>query len=389
MAFAVLAPQVSHAQLRGLKDRLQKRAEAKVKRTIEEKTTRRLENELNKVIDNTVDDLANGLESSIEGMVFSSEPPPPIELEDNATGNPDASYVTYTIATRVQVGGNDMASRILQRYGALEEVVYTYGNKQRTDEGKESSQIMDADTGQNINLDHEKKEWWSMSFDEMFESLDQMRDEAIASANEEGEITTNVEDVQFSIDRTGKVETINGVSAEQVIMTIGGSYQTNIKDNESGDETTMQGNTYMVVESWQSKEVAGYNTLASYQQAMAEVVGEALSGSGFQSMFSALQSSPELQEAAEKASKELDQEEGLPVRTKTYYVQVPEGATFDKDAVFAESTSEEFDPNVQRVLMTTISEIGNLTIEPFDESLLAPTAGYTEVESPLKAYMNK
>ena len=384
LAGALMMPQESQAQLRGLKDRLQKRAERKIEREIEERTTRRLENELNKAIDNSVENIADDIESSIEGMVFSDEPPPPIELGDNASGSPDAPYVSYTIATRVKVGGNDMASRMLQRFGTNEEMIYTHGNKQRVDEGSESSEILDADSKQHISIDHERKEWWAMSFEEMFQSLDQMRAD-VEQARKDAEVNTNVEDVNISFDPTGKTKTINGVSATQVIMTIDGTYETTAVD-EDGEEFAMKGSYYVVVDTWQSKDVAGYKTIAKYQRAMAEMMGTAISGTGLESMFTALQSSPEMQKATEEASGKLNPGEGLPVRTTTYYVQVPEGTDFDRDAVLSGESANATDAQSQRVLMTLVTEIGNLSTEPFDESMMTPPSDYSEVESPLKAY---
>ena len=385
LALLFLMPQTSNAQLRGLRDRLQKKAEAKIEREIEERTTRRLENELNKMIDNTVENMADNIENSIEGMIFSDEPPPPIELEDNETGSPNAPYVSYTIATRVQVGGNDMASRMLQRFGSSEETLYIHGNKQRADEDSESSEILDADSKQIIHLNHKKKEWWAMSFDEMFQSLEQMKEEVQQTYND-ADVTTNVQDVKFTADRTGKTETINGVSADQVIMTVEGTYEMTANDAESDEEVTMNGTSYIVMEHWLSKDVAGYQTLAEFQKSTAKAFGEAMSGTGFASMLSAFQSSPELQKAAEDASKELGPDDGLPVRTRTFYVQVPEGGTFDKEAVLSGSSNNAPDASTQRTIMTLVTEIGNLSTEPFDEAMLAPTAGYTEIESPMKSF---
>ena len=388
LALLFLMPQTSHAQLKGLRDRLQKRAEAKIEREIEERTTQRLENELNKAIDKTVENMADNVENSIEGMIFSDEPPPPIELEDNETGAADAPYVSYTIATRIQIGGTDIASRMLQRFGTQDEKVYIYGNKQRADENAETSQIMDAEGKQIIHLDHKKKEWWAMSFEEMFESLDQMKAD-VAQAYDDSDMSTNVQDVKFTIDRTGKTEMVNGTSAEQVIMTVEGTYETTIRDAESNEEATMSGTSYIVMDHWLSKEVAGYQTMMDFQKATAEAFGDAMSGTGFASMMSAFQSSPQLQEAAENAAQELGPDDGLAVRTKTYYVQVPEGGTLDKDAVLSGSSSDSPDEFTQRTIMTLVTEIGNLSTKAFDESMLAPTEGYKQIESPMKSFSSE
>ena len=386
LALLLLIPQTSHAQLRGLRDRLKKKAEQKIEREVEERTTRRLENELNKAIDNTVENIADDIESSIEGMVMSDEPPPPIELGKNSTGAADAPYVTFTVATRIQIGGNDMASRLLQRYGAQEEVISTFGNKQRTDENLESSQIIDADTKRIIELNHQRKEWWAMSLDDMFKSLDQMRTEAIESNPDAEDISSKIKDVKVSVDRTGKTETIHGVSAQQIVMMVEGSYEATFNEESSDESLTMNGTTYIIVDAWQSNEVAGYKTLATFGQEMAKAMGSSIQGTGFASMLSALQSTPELKKAAEDASNHLNPEEGLPVRTRTFYVQVPEGGVLDKEAVLSGASPDTPTELSQRVLMTVLTEIGNLSTEPFNEAILEPTAGYTEVESPLEQY---
>ena len=341
LGLILLSPLQSQAQFKKLRDRIQKKAEQSVERTIEQRIEQRIDRGIDQAIDNMVNSVADDIEASIEGMIFSSEPPPPIELGDNSTGDSNAPFVRYTVATRIKFGGSDPASQILARYGAQEEIVSTSGKKQRTDTGTQTSEIMDADNNLSIHMDHQKNEWWSMTFDEFFASIEQSVQEA-EQANDGGtEVDASINDVKVMANETGVTEVVNGVNASQLVLVVEAEYAVTATDPETNEKESARGTSYMVFDMWQSTEISGYQTLADYQMALSESMGTAMSNSGMQNMFSTIQGAPQFQNAYQKAFEKMKPENGLAVRTITHMVHVPEGGAFDLDTVLQSNPSGE------------------------------------------------
>lgn len=410
IAAVYLTPQPAEAQFRKLREKVKQTVEQKVEQKVEEKVEQRAERALDKAIGNSVDALADNLESSLESMLF-SDAPKPIELGPNESGSPDAPYVQYTLASRIELGGGGsegggLAGRLLRRFGSQQETVYTHGDRQRVDTGTESSEIMDAGSGKITHVDHEQKQWWAMSLEEMMASVDEMSKEAMASvendestgskeaAENESKGSVKLTDANITVDRTGKTETINGSKAAQVVMVVEGEYEISAANEETGEEETVRGKSYVVYETWQSKDVAGYNTLAAYQMKAAQAMGAAVSGTSLPDMLGAMQGAAQLPDGTDEAIASLEEEDGLPVRTKLHFVQVAEDATLDLNAVLngaapsSGQMSEDELPS-QFVLLTVVTEIGNLSTAPFDASQFDPPSTYSEVSSPMQSAMTR
>src|SRR5690606_25676486 len=153
------------------------------------------------------------------------------------------------------------------------------------------------------------------------------------------------------------------------------------------------GKTYAVYDAWQSKALAGIETITAYQMKAAESMGAAVAGTGFGEMLGAMQSTIRIPEATGDALSPLARAGGLPGRAKLYLVQVAEAATLDLQSVLSGSptagaASEEEMPS-QFVLLTVTTEIGNLTTAPFDAGVFDPPSTYTEVPSPMKSAMKQ
>src|SRR5690606_10005070 len=102
-----------------------------------------------------------------------------------------------------------------------------------------------------------------------------------------------------------------------------------------------RGKTYAVYDAWQSKDLAGIETITAYQMKAAESMGAAIAGTGFGEMLGAMQSTIQIPEGTEDALSSLEPEDGLPVRTKLYLVQVAENATLDLQAVLSGAPAAE------------------------------------------------
>src|SRR5690606_10740823 len=275
--------------------------------------------------------------------------PEPIELGPNESGSPGAPYVQYTVASRIELGGgggDGLVGRLLRRYGSQEQTVYTHGDKQRIDSGKESSEIVDAGNGRMISIDHKQQQWWAMSFEEMMAGVEEMAEQAQASMEEakaearaEGEqnVSMQVTKANVTVDHTGKTETINGSRAEQTVVVVEGEYEITGQNEETGEEETVRGKTYAVYDAWQAKDLAGIETITAYQMKAAESMGAAIAGTGFGEMLGAMQSTIQIPEGTGDALSSLEGEDGLPVRAKLYLVQVAEDATLDLQSVLSGS----------------------------------------------------
>jgi hypothetical protein len=392
LVLAFIVPLQAQAQLGGLRKRLSKKVEDKVERAVEQRVERAVDRQLDKMINS----LADEIDSAIAGLIFSDKPSKPIELQTNETGPADAPYLRYTQATRIELGGMGMASRLIQKYGSQEQVVSIHQDRQRTDEGEEASQIVDVGTLSMTNLDHKQKQWWSMNFQEMMQATADMATE-VQTSMEEAKAENDMEDVKGSIEvtdskvevfNTGKRQDINGSSALQTIVTVGGTYVITATDEETGETEQATGTSYVVYDIWQSKDIAGYQTMMDLQMKMGEGMGDAVANSGLQSMVESMNSMPQVQTSAEEAFEKVDPDNGIPLRSTVYFVQLDEGTEFDLDAVLAGKNTATDSPDEtpsQIVIMSMVTEIGSVTTTPFEESYLEPPADYAQVASPLES----
>jgi hypothetical protein len=197
-----------------------------------------------------------------------------------------------------------------------------------------------------------------------------------------------VTDSKVDVINTGKRQDINGSSALQTIVTVGGTYVITATDEETGETEQATGTSYVVYDIWQSKDIAGYQTMMDFQMKMAEGMGDAVANSGLQSMVESMNSMPQVQTSAEEAFEKVDPDNGIPLRSTVYFVQLDEGTEFDLDAVLAGKNTATDSPDEtpsQIVIMSMVTEIGSVTTTPFEESYLEPPADYAQVASPLES----
>jgi len=200
---------------------------------------------------------------------------------------------------------------------------------------------LDAETITNIN-DREKT-FTVMTFDDLRAMMQQGHTGASSEgASEENDEPDAHVKMDFSLDRTGVWETINGYNAERVILTLFGD----VEAAEGSDAQAMEGQFVLAMETWMSTEVPGYQEVQDFEQRYAEKMGEALfQNSGDEGLTNALSTiignDPRLKASMERAQQEAAGLEGMTVRSTTYIVTVPKDMTYDPEMVFAEEKAEE------------------------------------------------
>lgn len=227
----------------------------------------------------------------------------------------DAQGVTYVTVTKPEMSGAmGMVARLAPGALGLSTVTTAMqGTFYRTDEGEATSTIIDLAAKRYTFLDHGERTYYSVSFEEMMAQAEA----AMAQLSEAQPSAGGAPPIE--VERTGKTQTIEGVTAEQLVMWM---------EPAAGGQPQAEGMGSMafVSEIWYSKDFPGYEELMKAQEAM---------GAGAAGLDAALAGDPAMAEWGKRLAEEMKGLEGIPVRTVTSMVMVPPGATFDREAVLA------------------------------------------------------
>lgn len=221
------------------------------------------------------------------------------------------------------------------------ETVSIKDSKVRTDT-KEASWVMDYATGTMLFEDHEKRTYYTLTMDQMLGMADSMavwaereRQEAIAAEPqakhlEDGEIGFEFE---LSTDGSGARDQVAGYNARQTLLTL----EVEAAANQEDGESVLLGDMVMITDQWSSEEFPAAQAMKRMQEeyademaAMGSRAGE--TGSGIAAAF---QYDGRFRAAVERNKEELEQLDGIPVKSTMYFVLVPPEAELDRDAVLA------------------------------------------------------
>ena len=266
--------------------------------------------------------------------------------------------------------------------------------QQRTDRGTTST-IIDLNKKHLITLDHTNKKWRKVTFQQMREQMEAIKKMGIrtpAAKSREGSGAQDVK-VDASIEPTGETETIQGIQARRVIMTL----------NMKGE----RGSMVLVSDVW-TGEIEGYENVRAFQQKMAREMGDIHLGvAGSRGIQGAVLRNPHMQELMKKA--ETAELEGTPLRATTHMVQLPEGQEYNPDLVFneeqekqeeQETGQENKEPkeglagllqgalggamgsgaasNKQSTMFKNTTRLSNLVVGPLDSDLFVPPSNYSQ-----------
>jgi hypothetical protein len=284
------------------------------------------------------------------------------------------------------------------------ETVFVKGTLMRTN-SDESSTIIDAAEGVITTLQHDERTYFSLTMEEMAEMVASMSQGMTGGMGAEAWGGQQPQfETQFHTERTGRTQEIGGYEAQEVLMTVSmGSGGMGMAMGGGGG-----GSMVLLTQLWVSSEVPGYEAYQAAQVQMGQEFMSSRAGQGFAAAFG---SDPRMQQAFEENKDALKDLEGLPLKTVSAFVMVPEGMEFDGDAVLASldeplateegptdpaaaaaaamkslggilgrgGQQEEAGPQVQTITMRTISTIEDIRTSGLSDDLFQIPEGYTKI----------
>jgi hypothetical protein len=162
----------------------------------------------------------------------------------------------------------------------------------------DNAQIIDLSKETITSVDFQKKTYAVITFDEMRRALDEM------ARKMQGKKDPQQPEMQFdvSVKDTGDTQTVNGLPAKRVILTIKMEGQ----DQKSGEK----GSFDVVTDMWLSQQVSGYDQVQRFYQRMAERMNWT-PGSG---MMTGMPNAAGMSKGMAQMYRESSKLEGVPVR---------------------------------------------------------------------------
>lgn len=388
--------QPADAQFRRLKERAKDRAKERLTQHAEKKvddvvdkvvdeSVARTENKINKWISDAFD----GTASVSDDGVLSRDGREDVQLAPNKSGPSNTDHVRYLEITTLKVPG-------FASFGGMTTATefFLHDGRSATDDATSMS-ILDLNSETITNADHNDKTYWKQSFAEMAEMLNTAVDgiaenmeemqQSIDEAEEAMEESKVEMEYSFDVDDTGETENINGIRARRFVYTIEAIAS---GENDEGVSTKF----YTIVDTWVSTAVAGYETLTSYYSRMANAMGADVNASSMAEKMEGLSFlDPRIGGSMKKAAEKMKEATGLPIKSVTYMVSVPEGKRLDRSKVFrgesVEIMASDEAQQTQRTIMITETYISNLNGDSFASSKLEVPSNYKMIESPIKTML--
>lgn len=285
--------------------------------------------------------------------------------------------------------------------GEIEQTTYIHGHKMRSDADKTSS-IIDLDARKIINLDHGKKQYTEMMFEEMRQIMASMQAQMAGEQNKNAPKVETKVDVK--VEPTSEKQEINGLSAKRYFITATATVSPTEEEKKQGQ----QGGQIVMLNDWWVTKDGPYRATQEFGKAMAEAFGDA--GKGGLAMLLGMY--PGAGDALKKAADEGRKIEGGAVRQTMYMVTLPAGMKFDRDqllgggekreekkaeepkkkggfggmlkaaAAKAQGAGESSDagpPKGQTMLFKSTTDITDVQQTSIDAGMFAPPAGYKKV----------
>jgi hypothetical protein len=197
--------------------------------------------------------------------------------------------------------------------------VYVKGNRMARIQ-PDNSEIIDLDKETITHIDHQKKQYYTITFQQMKEQLEEMQREAAKhpqpqpTSTPKPDNTANTTNLKFdvAVRNTGSKKEFSGVGTSESIL----SMTMQATDQQSGQS----GNLAMTSDLWLTPEIPGYKEVRDfyvrYGQKFAEVYGSAMAPM-IASMQSQMQSQmkPGQTQGLGEMAKEVSKLKGIPIYT--------------------------------------------------------------------------
>jgi hypothetical protein len=193
-----------------------------------------------------------------------------------------------------------------------------------------SSQLIDIDKELFISIDHQKKQYSQMTFDEWR----QMMKDALANAEqgkteEKPESDNSVKwNTKIDVKDTGESEEVAGRSSDKVILTL--EMEAEATSQEEGKEPeTARTNLIVTSTEWLFKgDDQARQEMQDFNKRLAVKLGLAPDEANMQQMMQQVFATyPQMAQAMEKLQKEGDKLSGFPLRVNTLYESKPDAET--------------------------------------------------------------
>ena len=207
------------------------------------------------------------------------------------------------------------------------------------------STITDLENRRIINLNHKKKEYSVITFEEMMEMFENAAAYGQSQAEQAKEDMESSEemaqyDVDFDlrVENTGKTKKIDGNKAEQTVMIIETIFEPKEGANDSLPSTKM----YAINDTWMSDDVPEMKVAEQFHKDMAEAMEQEFTEMNIATILSSLlKSDPRVGSAMEKAKEEMMKMDGFPLASTMHIVTVPPGKELDLELALGEKEEEK------------------------------------------------
>ena len=177
----------------------------------------------------------------------------------------------------------------------IQTTVSVKGDRMATRSAMHTS-IIDLNSQTITTIDMQKKTWYVMTFEEMKQMLEQMKEGMQNAKNDNGDSAQ----VSFKVSakNTGNSKQVNGYDAKELILKM----EMEGTDQQSGQKGSMVITTDM----WITPAIEGYSEVRAFHKRMAEKLNWSPNGAMFQS-------NPQVSQGMAEVYKEIGKLDGMPV----------------------------------------------------------------------------